>query len=75
MPRAAVARPLTDFGLYLSTTQIPLDEAAQALEITRSYASALATGRATPGLRLALRIEDWTQGSVPCRAWLGVVVG
>lgn len=61
---------LTEFGKFLATRQISFQDAAIALLITRSYASMLAMGRATPGLFLAVQIEDWSKGAIPCRLWV-----
>lgn len=60
----------TPFGKYLALHKIPATDAERALGITRSYISMLTTGRATPGLRLAYQIEQWTEGEVPMTAWL-----
>lgn len=59
----------TAFGTYLAKHSVSYVEASAALGITRSYASMLANGRATPGLELAGEIEDWSHGEVTMKSW------
>ena len=61
---------LTLFGRYLKKRKISYDDAANALNLTRSYVNMLCTGKATPGLKAAARINKWTRGGVPFEAWL-----
>ena len=51
----------TDFGKYLAFAAVSFADAARDLGITRSYASMLSSGRATPGLKLAYIIQEWAR--------------
>lgn len=64
---------LTPFGCWLAKQKIVYADAAKALGTTRSYIHALATGRATPALRLAGEIEIWTKKAVPMQSWIKVL--
>lgn len=57
--------PMTPFGLWLSKRGLSYGDAAQELSITRSYVQMLATGRATPKLGLAGKIEEWSKRLTP----------
>lgn len=61
---------LTAFGRYLVEKEIPHIVAAKELDTTRSYIHALAVGNATPGLKLAVKIDGWTGGAVSWKAWV-----
>lgn len=50
---------LSTLGEWLRDRQINYAEAARALKVTRSYVQMLATGDATPSLKVALRVMDW----------------
>lgn len=52
---------LSTFGEWLRDRQISYAEAARALKVTRSYVQMLATGDATPSLKLAHRIMGWVE--------------
>jgi plasmid maintenance system antidote protein VapI len=43
--------------------------AAEALEVSPSYLSLLANGRATPSMAVALRIHLWSDGAVSIMDW------
>lgn len=51
----------TAFGRFLETQSIPYEDAASALDITRSYVGMLARGDVTPALDLAFKIADWAK--------------
>lgn len=73
-----ISQTATAFGRYLEDKKITYQAAADAIktiarrdQVTRSYVHMLAVGRATPGLRLALAIEKFTEGLVPPKTWIG----
>jgi len=61
---------LTEFGKYLKKNEIPASAVAHDLATTRAYIHMLATGAATPALRLAGEIEKWSKGEVKMQSWL-----
>lgn len=62
-------KKLTPFGKYLKK-HIGPGEAAEQLGVTRSYINALASGSQSPGLKLAIRIFDWSNGVVAVQSWV-----
>lgn len=50
----------TSFGKFLEKHKVGYRDAAQALGVTSSYVSMLARGPTTPGLKLAVRISEWS---------------
>jgi len=62
-------QPKTGFGRHLAEKKIPVSSAAATLGISRMHAWMLASGRATPSLRLAGKIEKWTGGRVRAVLW------
>jgi DNA-binding XRE family transcriptional regulator len=63
-------KKLTTFGRYLKKQSMTAADAAEQLDITRSYVNALATGSMSPGLKLALEILHWSDGAVPAESWV-----
>lgn len=59
----------TDFGKYLADNDISYEDAAIALDITRSYVGMLVRGDHSPALTLAFKIADWAHGKVPVESW------
>lgn len=43
---------------------------AAALNVSEAYLSSLASGRKTPSLDVAVRIERATDGAVPASSWI-----
>jgi transcriptional regulator with XRE-family HTH domain len=60
----------TKFGRYLKAKGISREDAAAALDLTRSYIQMLCTGAATPGLHAAAKIHKWTRGKVDFLSWI-----
>lgn len=69
-PMPDVKKKLTVFGRYLKKQNLSAADAAEQLDVTRSYINALATGAQTPGLKLALEILHWSDGAVPAESWI-----
>jgi len=65
-----VAKKLTAFGKYLKKKKISAAEAASELGVTRSYISALISGAMTPGLKLAIEIQNWSKTAVAADSWV-----
>jgi len=65
-----VKRKLTVFGRYLKKQNMSAADAAEQLQVTRSYVQALASGTMTPGLKLAIEILHWSDGAVPAESWV-----
>lgn len=55
---------LSKFGRYLKVHKLEREAVAKGAEITPSYVSMLAHGKASPGFKLAARIEKWTSENV-----------
>lgn len=55
---------------YLSAHDIKQAAFARRVEISRSFLNDLIAGRRTPGLALAKRISDATDGAVPMTYWV-----
>ena len=55
---------LSAFGKYLQKHEIGRETIAAAVEITPSYVSMLAHGKAQPGFGCALQIERWTTRTI-----------
>jgi DNA-binding transcriptional regulator YdaS (Cro superfamily) len=61
-------RRMEQLQTYLKTHKAkPL---AEAVGISQSYLSDMKKGNRTPSLRVALAIEDATNGAVPARSWV-----
>ncbi len=65
---------LSKFGKYCKDNELSREVLAKALEVTPSYISMLAHGKAKPGGRLAVAIQKWTEknviaGSFDCESW------
>lgn len=67
-----MTKKTTDFGKYLTEREISYEDAAEALDITRSYVGMLVRGDHTPALELAFKIADWSGGKVKTESWDGV---
>jgi predicted XRE-type DNA-binding protein len=65
-----VKKKLTVFGRYLKKQNMSAADAAEQLDVTRSYVQALMTGTMTPGLKLAIEILHWSNGAVPAESWV-----
>lgn len=63
-------REKTVFAKYLEKKGLDTAGAAEALDLTRSYVHMLKSGAATPGLKLAVKIEQWSRRNVPCKSWV-----
>ena len=63
-------KKLTTFGRYLKKQSMTAADAAEQLDITRSYVNALVTGSMTPGLKLAIEIQRWSRGVVAADSWV-----
>lgn len=57
------------FKAHLKTLKKPQAYVANRFGISQGYLNLLASGKRTPGLKLALRIESVTQGAVPVSSW------
>lgn len=55
---------------YLASTNTRQKDLARSLGVSVGYMSELVNGDKTPGLDLAVRIEDATGGQVPARSWV-----
>ncbi len=55
---------------YLKETGTRQAELAKRVGVSFGHMSALVNGDKTPGLELAVRIEDATEGRVPARSWV-----
>lgn len=55
---------------YLTHTRTKQAELAKRVGVSCGYMSELVKGDKTPGLELAVRIEDATCGQVPARSWV-----
>jgi len=63
-----IMRRMEHLQTYLKTHKAkPL---AEAVGISQSYLSDMKKGNRTPSLRVALAIEDATNGAVPARSWV-----
>ena len=63
-----ILRRMEHLQTYLKTHKAkPL---AEAVGISQSYLSDMKKGNRTPSLRVALAIEDATNGAVPARSWV-----
>lgn len=63
-----ILRHMEHLQTYLKTHKAkPL---AEAVGISQSYLSDMKKGNRTPSLRVALAIEDATNGAVPARSWV-----
>ena len=63
-----ILRCMEHLKTYLKTHKAkPL---AEAVGISQSYLSDMKKGNRTPSLRVALAIEDATNGAVPARSWV-----
>jgi predicted XRE-type DNA-binding protein len=60
----------TFFGHHLKKQKISAADAAEALGVTKSYVNLLISGKMTPGLRLAIEIQRWSNGAVPADGWV-----
>lgn len=72
---AAETEGRTAFGKFLADHGISYAAAARDLEITRSYAQSLGTGKSDPTIRFAAVIEDWTgkidpENPVKVQSWV-----
>lgn len=56
---------LTPFGQWLVAHRQTFDDAARALGCSRQNIQMLATGKSTPRLAMAARIEKWTMKKSP----------
>ncbi len=56
---------LSAFGRFLKTHALTRDAVASGLDITPSYVSMLAHGKARPGFKLAGAIASWTKSNAP----------
>ncbi len=56
---------LSAFGRFLKTHKLTRDAVATGLEITPSYVSMIAHGKASPGFKLAGAIAAWTRANAP----------
>ncbi len=67
------AKGKTLFALWLDGAEMSQAEAARQLNVSRQRANQLTVKRKewTPGLRLALKIQDMTGGKVPVESWYG----
>lgn len=54
---------------YRKKNKIEAVDAAKELEITKPYLSMIETGKARPGLEVALRIQEFTGGTVRASRW------
>lgn len=61
---------MTPFGQYLEKKQISGLEASKTLDVTYAYIRMFILGTATPALKLAWRIEEWTEGKVKMQSWV-----
>lgn len=60
-----------DLASFRKGRDLSQQQVADALGIrSKSYISALETGAETASLRLALQIEDWSEGKVPAETLL-----
>lgn len=55
------AEHLSKFGAFLTRHNLNRDAIAAPTGVTPSYISMLAHGKAQPGFRLAVSIENWTR--------------
>jgi transcriptional regulator with XRE-family HTH domain len=63
-----ILRRMEHLQTYLKTHKAkPL---AEAVGISQSYLSDMKKGNRSPSLRVAVAIEDATEGAVPVRAWV-----
>jgi len=56
---------LSKFGKYLKKHGLTRDAVAVGADVTPSYVSMLAHGKASPGFKLAARISEWTKKNAP----------
>lgn len=68
-----MAGNLSRFGEYLRAHSLDRETVAEVGDVTPSYVSMLAHGKASPGLKLARKIQRWTQANKPqaftCMDW------
>lgn len=61
---------MSQLRTFLSQTRTKQAELAKRLGVSCGYMSELVKGDKTPGLELAVKIEDATGGAVPARSWV-----
>ncbi|GAA6162597.1 hypothetical protein NBRC116590_03010 [Pelagimonas sp. KU-00592-HH] len=61
---------MTKLAQYLKDSQIRQEDFAEEIGVKQGTVSRFASGRGTPGLELAVAIEDATGGAVPARSWV-----
>lgn len=61
---------MSNLRTFLVQTRTKQAELAKRVGVSCGYMSELVKGDKTPGLELAVRIEDATGGAVPARSWV-----
>lgn len=61
---------MSNLRTFLAQTRTKQAELAKRVGVSCGYMSELVKGDKTPGLELAVRIEDATGGAVPARSWV-----
>lgn len=54
---------------YLRTTGLEPIELAAALDCSRQMVHALCKGYNRPSVQLAIQIQEYTEGAIPCEVW------
>jgi len=64
-----VSSAATAFGRYITSKKLTPKEVSDQLKLTRAYVHMLISGTVTPALKLAWRIEKWSDGKVKMQSW------
>lgn len=64
--------PTTEFGKWILAKKKSVVETARLLNVSRSYVYLLATGKATPSMKMASKIQAYTLGAVQAQTWVAV---
>ncbi|RID91527.1 hypothetical protein D2N39_12550 [Gemmobacter lutimaris] len=63
---------MSQLRTYLTQTKTKQAVLAKLVGVSCGYMSELVKGDKTPGLELAVKIEDATGGAVPARSWVAL---
>ncbi len=63
-------KDLNDFGRWIEASGKTKEEVAEALGVSTTYIWQLSHDDAEPGLRMAVKIEELTQGVIDCKFWV-----
>lgn len=66
----AQLKKATAFRNFLYRSGISYPQAAAELSITESHVARLAQGNCLPSLKLAVKIDEWSEGHVACSDWI-----